>query len=153
MTSELWTKSQKQAWGYVKGGYNAGMTQTESLQMYREGGGHISTSNWGELWHRAKEGAQQWENLYQLKSSDVVPESMYTQVDINYQERYVMTFQVSIRQDTGEILHNIHRQVESSVRLTLEEWTNAARESMYEDLSSPASNVLSIEDIQFFTRS
>ncbi len=152
MTESLWTPSQKQAWSYIESGMNRGLTQTEALREYRVGGGKIRTQSWGELWHRASEGQEEWGKLYQLKSSDVVPESMYTKVDIAFQEKYVMTFQIDIRTDYDEIKHNIIRQVESSHRLTVEQWISAAKEAMYDDPSDPTSSVIGVRELEFFER-
>ena len=152
MTENLWSKSQREAWSYVEKGVNEGYTQTEALAEYRSGGGKIRTSSWGELWHRAEVSSERWNNLYQLKQTDEVPESFYAQTGIAFKEKYVMQFTTDIRSATGEILHNIHRQVESAERLTLKQWSEAATESLQEDLSIDVSQVYSVRDIAFFER-
>ena len=152
MTESLWTESQKRAWGYVESGVNRGMKQVEALSEYRAGGGKIRTQAWGELWHRYTEAGSEWGKLYQLKSADTIPESMFEKVNIGYQEKYVMTFSVDIKTEFGEIKHNIHRQVESSHRLTLSQWVEAAKEAMYEDPSEPTTNVTGVRNMEFFER-
>ncbi len=152
MPESLWTESQKRAWGFVESGVNRGMTQEQALQEYRSGGGKIRTQSWGELWHRYGEAGEQWSNLYQLKGTDVVPESMFEKVNIGYQEKYVMTFSVDIKTIGGEIKHGINRQVESSKRLTVSQWIEAAKEAMYEDPSDPTGSVTGVRNLEFFER-
>lgn len=149
---DLWTESQRKAWGAVQSGYTRGLSQTEALREYRAGGGHIRSSSWSELWHRHEESAERWNLLYQLKGDDEIPESFYEPTGIKFKEKYVMQFTADIRTGTGEILHNIHRQVESATRLTFSEWTEAAIESLGEDLSIDVSQVYSVRDIQFLEK-
>lgn len=151
MADTLWTRSQKQAWAYVESAINKDMEEVEALQQYRAGGGRIRTSSWVELWHRAEESTARWNDIYQLKGTDYIPESMYGQVDIAYKEKYIMTFTTDIRDALGGIVHNVHRQVESAERLTLNQWVNAANESLQEDMSIDVSAVWDIRDIEFFT--
>ena len=150
--ADLWTESQRKAWQYVEKGVSTSLTQTQALKEFRAGGGKIRTQSWVELWHRSSEASQEWNKLYQLKGSDTIPSSMYEQVNINYQKKYVMTFTVDIRASTGEVIRNIHRQVESSHKLSLQQWTVAVEESMSEDLSDPALSVNAIRELKFFER-
>jgi len=152
MTESLWTESQKQAWGYVESGINRGMGQVEALREYRSGGGKIRTQAWGELWHRYGEAGEEWGKLYQLKGVDIVPESMFERVNIRYQEKYVMTFSVDIKTKSGDIKHGIQRQVESSKRLSVSQWIEAAKQAMYEDPSDPTGSVTGVRNLEFFER-
>lgn len=152
MSEELWTGSQRKAWGYVVNSFDEGLSQTEALKQYRNGGGSIATSSWGELWGRVNEGSTNWSNLYQYGGSDVVDESMYVQTGINFKENYVMQFTVNIRRPDGSIGHDVNRQVESNNRLTVDQWISSANESMSEDLSDPAVSVTAIKDIKFFKK-
>lgn len=147
---DLWTPAQRQAWDYVKSGQGEDMTQTGALQAYRAGGGHIRTQDWGTLWHRYDEGVAQWDRLYQFKAGDVVPESLFTVVDINYAQRYTMTFKASIRDESGNIVHSVYRQVESDRLMTMAQWQASAAETLLEDPSQYSTELISLEDVQFF---
>jgi hypothetical protein len=147
---ELWTDAQRQAWDYVKSAHGEDLSQTAALNEYRAGGGAIRTTDWGEIWHRYDEGASQWDRLYQFKSNDVVPESLFNVVDINYSQRYTMTFRASVRDEEGNIIRDVYRQVESDTRQTIGEWQSAAAQALLEDPSVYATEVLTIEDIEFF---
>jgi hypothetical protein len=151
-TNELWTDAQRRAWDYVKAGENSGLAQTEALAMYRSGGGKIRTADWGELWHRYDEGVAQWDRLYQFKSSDTVPAGLFTEVGINYAERYTMTFTSSVRDEFGNIVHNVQRQVSSNRLLTLGEWQSEAAQLLYDDPSQGVAEVNEITDVQFYER-
>jgi hypothetical protein len=150
--NEFWTDSQRDAWKYVLSAQDEGLSQTGAVRQYRDAGGSIRNESWGELWHRAAEGRSSWDNLYRLKASDTVPESMFTQVGINYNQKYVMTFTSTIRDEYGNILHGIQRQVESNRRLTLSEWQANANQAMMEDTSVIALEVYSVEDVAFYER-
>jgi hypothetical protein len=147
---DLWTPAQRQAWEYVKSAQGEDMSQTAALNEYRAGGGAIRTSDWGEIWHRYDEGAAQWDKLYQFGSQDTVPESLFNVVDINYAQRYTMTFRASVRDEEGNIIHDVYRQVESDRRLTLSEWQDAAGQALLDDPSVYTSEVLTLEDIEFW---
>lgn len=120
-SSELWTNSQRTAWGYVGMAFDDGLRQTEALRAYREGGGHIRTADWGELWHRQANAESNWGRLYTFNKNDVIPESMYEQVGIDYRAKYNVVFKANIRQEDGSILHDQFRTIRSNVRLTLGE--------------------------------
>ena len=147
---DLWTPSQHKAWDYVKAGQGADLTQSAALNAYRAGGGSIRTSDWGQLWHRYDEGVAQWDRLYQFGSSDVIPESLFNMVDINYAQRYTMTFKATIRDPDGQIVHDVYRQVESDTRLTVAQWQDAAAQTLLDDPSQYSEAVLEIGEIEFF---
>jgi hypothetical protein len=151
MPDTLWTNSQKNAWDYVRSATNEGLRQTEALEAYRSGGGAIRTSSWGELWHRYNEGAETWGKISLLKTSDTVPESYFTETDINYRSKYTMQFQANIRTEDGTIVHDIYRNVGSNRRLTLKEWLDAISETVKEDLSSPGVDVIEVKAMDFYT--
>ena len=151
-TNDFWTNSQRQAWDYVKKAENGGMGQTEALRQYRAGGGAIRTSSWGELWQRYNTGSDAWDRLSQFKSSDTVPSSLFTQVGINYAERYTMTFTATVRGVSGDLIHNVHRQVSSDRQLTVSQWQSAAGETMIEDPSILTEEVVSVTDVNFYER-
>ena len=148
--TELWTNAQRQAWDYVKAGQGQDLGQTAALREYRAGGGEIRTADWGELWHRYDEGAAQWDRLYQFGSSDTVPASLFNVVDINYAQRYTMTFKATIRDPDGQIVHDVYRQVESDTRLTVAQWQDAAAQTLLDDPSQYSEAVLEIGEIEFF---
>lgn len=127
------------------------MTLTGALSDYRAGGGAIRTADWLELWHRYSDAAQTWDTLYQYKPGDVVPESLFAQVDVNYQSKYVMTYTTTVRDEFGNLIHDVQRQVESDRRLTLQEWTDAATENLFEDMSIPTQEVYQVTNVEFFT--
>lgn len=150
--ANLWTRSQREAWSYVKGAANSGLRQVEALREYREGGGSIRTSSWGELWDRYQSGAAEWDRLYQFNNEDTIPRSMFSEVNIQYADRYTMTFKTTVRNIDGEITHDIYRQVSSDRLLTMGQWQQAAVETMYDDPSVPTMEVLEIGEVEFYER-
>lgn len=150
--NDLWTKAQRIAWDYIKSYSNSGINQTQALKSYREAGMGIRTSAWSELWHRYNEGAEIWERLYQYKNTDVVPESMFTPVNIKYQSEYTMSFKATIRDINGNLVHDVYRLVQSDRLLSLAEWQNAAIFSLLEDMSQYSSEVVALDEIEFYKR-
>lgn len=151
-TGDFWTDSQRQAWQYVGAAYDQGLNQTEALRAYRQGGGAIRTSSWSELWHRYEGGTDGWSSIYQYGSNDLLPASVFTQVDIRYRERYTMRFKATVRDQLGNIVHDVFRQVSSDRLLTVHDWQQGAYESLLEDISQGVSDVIGIEDVEFFER-
>jgi len=146
----LWTDAQRQAWDYVKSAHGEDLGQTSALASYRAGGGSIRTSDWGEIWHRYDEGAAQWDRLYQFKNTDIIPESLFNVVDINYSQRYVMTFKATVRDEAGNIVHDVYRQVEADQKQTLAEWQSQANQALLDDPSVYTSAVLDIGEVEFW---
>jgi hypothetical protein len=62
-----------------------------------------------------------------------------------------MTYTTTIRDEFGNLVHDVQRQVESDRRLTLAEWTDAAEQNLYEDMSMPAQEVGEVTQVEFFT--
>ena len=147
---EYWSNSQKQAWQYVISAIEGGLNQTEALEEYRLGGGAIRTSSWGELWHRGAASSENWSTLYKLKPTDTVPESMYAETGINYQNKYVATFEFRMRSVDGQTITTEYRTLESSQRLTMEEWLSGLGEAAYDYVGEGYGSVLSITNIEFF---
>lgn len=146
----LWTNAQRQAWDYVKSAHGEDLNQTNALSSYRAGGGAIRTSDWGEIWHRYDEGVAQWDRLYQFKNNDLIPESLFNVVDINYSQRYVMTFKATVRDEAGNIVHNVYRQVEADQKQTLGEWQAQANDALLNDPSVYTSAVIDISNVEFW---
>ena len=149
---DLWTKSQRQAWGFVQSAYDEGLSTTDSLSAYRAGGGKIRTSDWVTLWHREDEGSKAWDTLYQYGTGDTVPESMFERVDVNYKNKYTVSFSADVRREDGTIIHNMYRQVSSDERHTVGEYLDAIQESLSDDPSVFIEESIRITDIRFYER-
>ncbi len=150
-TGELWTSSQRQAWGYVTQAFNEGLNQTQALTAYRAGGGAIRTAYWGELWHRQQEGESNWSTLYQYKRNDVIPESMYEPVGIDYRSQYNVVYKANIRLEDGSILHDQYRTIRSNVRLTMGEIQDAINETLRAYAGDYGVENVQVSDMKFYS--
>lgn len=148
-----WSDSQKQAWSFVEYAQGEGYNQTEALRQYRAGGGHIRTADWGQLWNVYDTGYDQWSEVYGLAGNDLVPADAFTDVDINYRDRYTYRFRGTIKDEYGNIQTGIYRQFSSDRRLTVTEVNQRAAEEYYGDPSTPAQEVYEINEFEFFERS
>lgn len=147
-----WSSSQKMAWEYVLHGVNEGLTQTGALEAYRAGGGAIRDSLWAELWHKDVEAADAWSQLGYLRSSDSVPVRMFEETGINFSGQYVMAIKATARTESGEIIPDLYRYVQSNQRLTWGEWQGAAGDTLLTDPSARGITSYEITDVSFFTR-
>ena len=150
--SDLWSGSQREAWGYIQSAYDQGLRQTEALKAYRSGGGAIRSSSWSELWHRYDEGGQSWDTLYQYKTSDVIPESMYEPVGLNFRSKYNITYKTNIKMDDGTILHDQYRTIRSNYRLSLGEIYEEIQETLGAYANDYGLSYTTVTDIKFYTR-
>lgn len=150
--SDLWTSSQREAWGYIQLGYDQGMRQTEALKAYRAGGGAIRTASWSELWHRYDEGSNTWNTLYQYGMNDVIPESMYEPVGVDYRSKYNIVFKSNIRMDDGSILHDQYRTIRSNYRMSLSEIYGEIEDTLSVYAGEYGVSYTSVSDIKFYSR-
>lgn len=147
-----WSASQRQAWEYVLHGVAEGLTQTGALAAYRSGGGAIRDSYWRELWHKDAEATEAWSQLGYLRSSDSVPARMFEETGIGFSEQYVMAIKATARTETGEVIPDLYRYVQSDQRLTWGEWQGAAGDTLLTDPSARGIVKYEITDISFFER-
>lgn len=150
-TKDLWTSSQRQAWGYVSSAYEQGMTQTTALKAYREAGGSIRTQYWGELWNRWSEGKDTWSRIIAFQPEDTIPESMYVQTDLNYRSPYNVTVKSNIRQEDGSILLDQYRTLRYDHKPTLGEILTDTEYMLHAYAGDYGIEHVRITDMQFFS--
>lgn len=147
---DYWSDSQRQAWQYVISAEEKGLGEVAALTEYRAGGGHIRTTSWVELWHRAESSASQWDTLYKLKPGDTVPESMYAETGMNYKQKYIATFAFSMLGADGKTITTEYRTLESANRLSLQEWKDGLAEAAYDYEHEGYGSVREISSIEFY---
>ena len=117
-----------QAWQWAVSSLEQGMTVAEGLAGYRAGGGHIATTDWNYLRARAREAAFTSEEVETAVPSEIIPESAYTVVDIDYGQKYVAI--AEIRYTDAQTGNRVKRHItlESDISLTMDDWV----EEIYE---------------------
>jgi len=129
MPERRWSPSMMQAWPWAVSSLEQGLTVAQGLAEYRAGGGHIATTDWNYLRARAREAAVSSEQADQFPFTEILPESIYTHVDIDYGQKYVAIADVSYRDPvTGETVTR-SVTVESDYSLSMDDWTDAIVET------------------------
>lgn len=125
-----WSRSQKLAFPYIQLGVKQGLTASEALSQYRDGGGAIRDSSWYSLFKQefAQYGVR--ENVFKIPMTYTVPETMFDPVDLDYRAKYVMNMKVSGY--SSELNTRIVKwvTVESNELLTKSEWRYNAQEAV-----------------------
>lgn len=125
-----WTQSQLVAWSYILSGAQQGLTATEALRQYRAGGGAIRDSLWYGLYKDAFSLVGVREKIEQIPMSYLVPESMATDSQFDWREKYVMQMRVhGIDPETG-LGYSRYVTVENDRLVTKREWINLAQEAL-----------------------
>jgi hypothetical protein len=137
----------------VKSAISEGLRQTEALLAYREGGGAIRTSLWGDLWKRYQSGVETWDAFYTLKGSDSIPESFFVETDINYKNTYNYAYRVEGIDIDGNIRSSKYGTITSNRRLTVTQLSNAITEDMESGITDIPLEVRYIREIEFLRRS
>ncbi len=153
MPRSEWTESQRAAWSFVEYGHSENMNQTEALREYRAGGGSIRTQDWGQLWNIYGEGYDQWSSVIGLYGDDLIPAEAFTQVDINFRDRYTYRFKATYKDEYGQIQSGVYRQFSSDRRLSVTQVNQNAAEAYYGDPSKPADEIIELGEFEFFERS
>uniref|UniRef100_A0A6M3JS24 Uncharacterized protein n=1 Tax=viral metagenome TaxID=1070528 RepID=A0A6M3JS24_9ZZZZ len=97
------------AWQYAVSTIERGMTATSGLDDFRSGGGAIRTSDWYYLAGQARESQATGDIVQGLPFETPIPGSAYTEVDIDYGQKYVTVADLKyVDVATGEI---VRRQV------------------------------------------
>jgi len=129
MPERRWTQSMVEAWQWAVSSLEQGMTVAEGLASYRAGGGHIATTDWNYIRARAREAASMAEEAQGIIPTEILPESVYTVVDIDYGQKYVAVAEIQYTDaQTGEEVKR-HITVESDLALTMEDWQDAIYET------------------------
>lgn len=150
-SGDFWSGSQREAWGYVQSFVEQGYNQSQALKAYREGGGAIRTQLWGDLWHRFNEGQDQWGSLYQYKTSDTLSESLFTPTDVNYRNKYNVTYRADITDSEGNVTYGKWFTVSSNRRVTLGELNDAMKEIAIEYPGYEEGKATNIRSIHFYS--
>jgi hypothetical protein len=146
------TKSERMAWQYIESAVNQGINATKALTAYRDNGGKINTQKWYADYNKIESSAKEWNTLRYLKPTDTLPESLFLDTPNKYQNKYVVKFTASIRdQFTGEPV-TLSRQVGFDNRPTLQELESIAEDYLTEDKSQPASVVIYTTELKFYKR-
>jgi hypothetical protein len=150
--SDLFTPAQIRAWDYIDNAYGRDMLQTEALSAYRSGGGQIRTVDWGELWHRFGEAKAAWGTIVQYKNNDTIPESAYSDTNTKYRNPYTVVYKANVRDDEGNILHDIYRQIGFDTRPTLGEINTAMEENLLAEVYNSFTEIYQTTGLEFYRR-
>lgn len=135
--SGLWTQSEKDAFSYARRAYEEGLTATEGLRQYRDGGGHIANQSWYLLYRNANAISDWSDIVVGLPRDYVVREEMFTETDWDFREKYVVQMKVSGYSEELDQRISKWITVESDHIMTRSEWEHAAQLAVSDTIGSP----------------
>jgi len=132
-----WSTSQETAFGFVRRAVADGMSGRAGLTAYRAGGGHIGNEYWFSLYKSAFNINGYRETIKQVPMTYNVRDTMFTDVDFDFREEYVM--QMKVRGWSEELGMNITKWVtaESDKIITKQEWLWGAQDAVESRIGSP----------------
>jgi hypothetical protein len=83
------------AWDYVQSAMARGLTSTEGLREYRDGGGSIRNQSWNDLTSLARDTVDTGDRLVGQEFETPIPGSVYSIVGDDYGHKYVVVSDVS----------------------------------------------------------
>lgn len=134
---ETWSPSQENAFGFVRQGVESGLSARAALRQYRDGGGHIGNAYWFSLYKSAFNISGYRETIKQIPMTYNVRETMFTDVDFDFREEYVM--QMKVRGWSEDLGMTITKwvTVENDKIITKQEWEWGAQDAVDAGIKSP----------------
>lgn len=130
MAERHWTAAMRLAWQYTLSGAEMGLTATDALGQYRGGGERIRDADWYYLYKDAFAAGGKRDSIGEIPSTYVIPESMATDSDFDWYEKYVMQYDASgVNPETGK-RETRRITIESDELLTKKEWQMGAYEAI-----------------------
>lgn len=134
---DTWTQSQQIAFGFVRKGVETGLSGRSALKEYRAGGGHIGNELWFSLYKSAFNLYGYRETIKQVPMTYNVRDTMFTDVDFDFREEYVMQMKVTgYSEDLGMTVTK-WVTAESPSIITKQEWQWAAQDAVDSGIRSP----------------
>jgi len=141
------------AWRWAVSTIERGLTVREGLSIYRESGFHIATTSWNYLCGKAREAARISGGWERLEPTEILPASAFTEIDIDYERKYVAVAKVRYRSElTGELITK-HVTVESDMLMTVDDWKEEIYEVAGAYPDAPAWAFIDIKAVHFHTPS
>lgn len=132
-----WSKSQREAYGFIRRAVDEGLSATYALGQFREGGGSIRNQWWYELYRETFANIGWRETIEELPDSYTISEKMYRQVDWDLREKYAVMGKV--RGWSEELGQYIEKwvTVESDRPLTKGEFRGYMQQAIDDTIGSP----------------
>lgn len=149
---KLWPKSINVAWEYVVRAAKEGLSATEGLRQYREGGGSIRNEFWYDAYHQAQEIDEIGQQIQDLPDFYNVNKYLATDSPFSWRQEWIM--QMEVVGDDPETQERYTRwvTVESDEPLTKGEYSDAAQESIYGTPGSIPFQIVDVTDYVFYRR-
>jgi hypothetical protein len=147
-----WTKSQQIAYPYIENAINRGLSASQGLQEYRQGGGSIRDSLWYSLFRETYSYTAVPDKIEAIPGTYTIPETMYQPVDWDLRSKYAIRMEVvGYSHDIGA---NITKwvTVESDKLLTKNELIGLANTAIFDNPGSPLMEVNEILDYDLVMR-
>jgi len=90
-----WSASMIGAWDYAQSTIARGLTATEGLREYRDGGGSIRNESWYDMTRLARDTVDTGDRVVGQEWETPIPGSVYSVVGDDYGHKYVVVSEVS----------------------------------------------------------
>jgi len=147
-----WTSAMRQAYVYVRQGYQLELSGAETLRQYRAGGGAIRTQDFYALRRGVVDAAINAEMIQRLPGDMSPPPDWLPEVDFDFQRKYVMRVKANVMDMGGIVLTDVWRTIESDVNLSIDEWLGEYDDYIVDDPTIPNPVQWDVTDFYFELR-
>lgn len=149
---QLWPKSLNIAWEYVVRAAREGLSASEGLRQYREGGGAIRNQTWYDAYAEARIVDEIGDQIGELPDFYTVNPFLATNSPFDWRQEWIMQIEV-----WGEITETEERvsrwiTVESDEPLTKAEYLDLAQQAVDYTPGSIPFQIISATDWAFYRR-
>ena len=148
----LWPKSINVAWEYVLKAAKEGLTATEGLRQYRDGGGAIRNQYWYDAYNEAQVVDEIGQQIVDLPNYYQVNPYLATDSPFAWRQEWVMQMEVHGNDPETNEAYTRWITVESDNPLTKEDYGEAAQNSIDGTPGSIPFNIDDVTDYVFYRR-
>lgn len=149
---QLWPKSVNVAWEFVLRGAKEGLTATEALRQYRDGGGAIRNQYWYDAWNSAKEVDEIGRQIDALPDYYQVNPYLATDSPFDWRQEWIMQIEVFGEDPETQERYTRWVTVESDEALTKGEYLDLAQEAIDYTPGSIPFQIIESSDFIFYRR-
>ena len=141
-----WSPSQANAFAFVRRAVSEGLSGRAGVTAYRAGGGHIGNEAWFSLYKAVFNMYGYKKTIKQVPMTYNVRETMFTHMDFDFREQYVM--QMKVTGYSTELGQRVTKwvTVESPNIITKQEWVWAAQDAVDAGIKSPVFVIDSVNE-------
>ncbi|NIW97358.1 MAG: hypothetical protein GWN13_03765 [Phycisphaerae bacterium] len=148
----LWPKSVNEAWSFILRGAKEGLSPTEALRQYRDGGGTIRNEYWYDAYREAQIVDEIGQQILDLPDYYTVNPYLATDSPFMWRQEWVMQIEVFGEDPETQERYSRWITVESDEPLTKEEYYDMAQDVIDGTPGSIPFQIVSATDFVFYRR-